>query len=100
MATKFGQFVREVEREAKTEGREAVEQLEAFRAHFRIGRELAEARRRKKMTQLQVAKLAHVDQAEVSNIERGAANPTINTLSALAGAVGLELGFKRASRRP
>jgi DNA-binding phage protein len=42
-----------------------------------------------KLSQAQVAKRAQVDQGDVSKIERGMANPTLATLSAVALAVGL-----------
>lgn len=99
MATKFTDFVREMEAEARAEGRESVEELETFRAHFRLGRELAEARRSRKLTQSKVAQLADIDQSEISDLERGVANPTFDTLSAIAHAVGMEVGFRPAARR-
>jgi DNA-binding phage protein len=94
MATKFADFVREVEAEARAEGPEAVAQLEAFRDHFRVGRKLAQARLAKNLTQKQVASRAKVDQGDLSKIERGLANPTLATLSAVALAVGYELDVK------
>ena len=99
MATKFKDFIRDLENEAAKEGPQAVEQLKAFRTHFRIGRELAQARKRLRLTQQQLAKRADIDQAEVSNIERGVANPTFNTLSAVVSAVGMEIALKRSRRR-
>ncbi len=98
MATKFSTFVREIEDEAKAEGAEAVKQLDALRTHFRLGRRIAEARLARDLTQRQVANLAGIDQADVSNIERGAANPTFNTLNALVSAVGMELDLKKSRR--
>jgi DNA-binding phage protein len=98
MATKFSTFVREIEDEAKAEGPEAVKELDALRAHFRLGRRIAEARLARDQTQSQVAKLAGIDQADVSNIERGAANPTFNTLNALVSAVGMEIDLKKSRR--
>jgi DNA-binding XRE family transcriptional regulator len=91
MATKFADVMREIEAEARAEGPKAVRELEAFRAHFRVGRQIAEARRARRLTQRQVAKIARIDQADISNIERGAANPTLNTLSAVASAVGMRI---------
>jgi DNA-binding XRE family transcriptional regulator len=111
MATKFTDVMREIEAEAHAEGPEAVGQLEAFRAHFRLGRQIAEARRARRLTQKQVAKIARIDQADVSEIERGASNPTLSKLNAIASAVGMELELtkkryggvtssaRRASRR-
>lgn len=43
-ATKFVDVMREIEAEARAEGPEAVKELQAFRAHFRLGRQIAEAR--------------------------------------------------------
>src|ERR1700722_7258003 len=98
MATKFSAFVREIEDEAKAEGPQTVKELDAFRAHFRLGRRIAEARLARDLTQKQVARLAGIDQADVSNIERGAANPTLNTLNAVVCAVGMEIDIKRSRR--
>ena len=99
MATKFADFVRGLEDEAREEGPEAVAQLEVLRDHFRLGRQLAQARLEKKLSQTQVAERAQVDQGDVSKIERGMANPTLATLSAVASAVGLEVDLRRRSRR-
>ena len=66
MGTKFSTFLKEIEDEARAEGPEAVEQLETFGAHFRMGRKLAEARRAQHLTQKEVAKRAKVDQAQIS----------------------------------
>ena len=96
MATKFDDFYREIEREAEAEGSEAVEQLATFKAHFRLGRRIAEARHARKLSQKAVAQLAGVDQSDVSNIERGATNPTFNTFNAVVCAVGMEIDLKEA----
>jgi len=98
MATKLSDFIREIEAEAQAEGTEAVAQLEAFREHFRVGRKLAQARIAKKLTQKEVAARAHVDQADISKIERGLANPTFGTLRAVACAVGYEVDVKPRRR--
>ena len=99
MATKFSEFMRGIEEEARAEGPEAVAQLEALRDHFRLGRQLAQARLKQKLSQTQVAERAQVDQGDVSKIERGIANPTLSTLSAVACAVGLEVDLKRRPGR-
>ena len=95
MATKFKDFMREVEEEARKEGPAAIAELEALRTHFRLGRQIAQLRRALKLTQKDLAKRAGIDQADVSNFERGASNPTLNTLDALAGAVGMEIGIRK-----
>jgi predicted XRE-type DNA-binding protein len=98
VATKFSDFMREIEAEARAEGPEAVAQLQKLRAYYRLGRQLAEARLRKKLSQKQVAELAHVDQGDISNLERGRGNPTVAKLSAVASSLGLELNLRRAVR--
>lgn len=98
MATKFSDVMREIEAEARAEGPGAVKELETFRAHFRLGRQIAEARRARHLTQKQVAEIARIDQADVSNIERGAANPTFTTLNAVVSAVGMEIDLARKRR--
>ena len=94
MGTSFDDFIKEIEEEARTEGTEAVEHVEALRAHFRIGRQLAMARRAAKLTQAQAAARAGLDQGDVSRIERGNGNPTFNTLAALAQVVGMEIDLR------
>lgn len=93
MATKFKDFMAEIEAEARAEGPEAVAELDMLRTHFRLGRQLAAARRTKHLTQKQLAERAGIDQADVSEIERGAANPTLNKLEAIASAMDLQLNF-------
>jgi DNA-binding XRE family transcriptional regulator len=71
MATRFAHYMRGLEGETRAEGPDAVAQLKVLRDHFRLGRQLAEARLKHKLTQQQVAKLSQIDQADVSKIERG-----------------------------
>lgn len=97
MATKFSEFMRGIEEEARAEGPEAVTQLEALREHFRLGRQLAQARLKQNLSQTQVAERAEVGQGDVAKIDRGMASPTLSTLSAVAYAVGLDVDLKRRS---
>ena len=60
MATKFNDFMRGIEEQAEAEGPEAVAQLQTFRDHFRLGRELAQARLASGLTQKQVATKAEI----------------------------------------
>ena len=99
MTTKFAEVMREIEAEARAEGPKAVRELEVFRAYFRLGRQIAEARLARRLTQKQVAKIARIDQSDVSNIERGAANPTLSKLNAIASAVGMELELTKKRYR-
>lgn len=99
MATKFKDFMREIEDEARAEGPDAVAEMEALRTHFRIGRQLAKARRAEHLSQTQVAARAGIDQADVSDLERGAANPTLAKLEAVAAILGLHVDLRKSRNR-
>jgi transcriptional regulator with XRE-family HTH domain len=45
------------------------------------------------MTQRELARASGIDQAEISRIERGQANPTVQTLQALGAPLGVVLDF-------
>jgi DNA-binding XRE family transcriptional regulator len=92
MATKFEDFVREVEVEAHAEGPQAVAELAALRAHFAMAQEIRELRKAHHLTQKQLAAVSGVDQAEISRIERGQTNATSSTLAALLAPLGARLG--------
>jgi ribosome-binding protein aMBF1 (putative translation factor) len=96
MTTTFDDFIKELEAEAKAEGPEAVAELEAFRLHFSLARQLAARRRERHLTQKQLAEMSGIDQAEISRIERGQANPTTSTLGALTRA--LEVNVQLVAR--
>ncbi len=91
MNTSFEDFNRELEAEAEAEGPEAVAELEAFRLHFSLARQLMARRRERNLTQKQLAELSGIDQAEISRIERGQANPTTATLGALTRALAVDV---------
>ena len=90
MAT-FDDFIAELETEARAEGPEAIAELEAFRLHFSLARQLAEQRRARHLTQKQLAEMTGIDQAEISRIERGQANATTATLGTLTRALGVDV---------
>ncbi len=88
MATKFSEFIEDLEREAKAEGPEAVAELRYYRERFRLARRFAEARRKRGWTQKKLATKTGIHQSEISNIESGQANPTYKTLQIVAAALG------------
>ena len=102
MSRKFKDFMREVEEEAQREGPHAVAEIKALDAHFKLATELILLRKQRGLTQRQLSTRSGVQQAEISRIEGGRANPTVTTLSALASALGGELGIRirAANRRP
>ena len=91
MTETFEDFFSELVAEAEAEGPAAVAELEALRLHYALARQLIERRHEKHLTQKQLAELSGIDQAEISRIERGQANPTTATLSALTRALGVDV---------
>jgi DNA-binding XRE family transcriptional regulator len=87
----FDELYREVLQEAEAEGPAAVAELRALEDYYGLWAEFLALRRRRRMTQAQLASRSGVPQSEISRIERGAANPTAATLRALVEALGAEL---------
>ncbi len=100
MVIKCSEFTDTVRVEANFEDSEDVTRIEPDRGHYRLGRCLAQARLEKRLTQRQVAKAAHVDQGQVSEVERGVGNPTLRILTAVANAVGLNVELRPSSHPP
>jgi transcriptional regulator with XRE-family HTH domain len=63
-----------------------------------VGEAVARARKAASLTQVQLAQAASVQQAEISRIERGHANPTVTTLARIAAATGSRLELVEANR--
>lgn len=97
MSRKFSDFMREVEAEARREGPEAVAELAAFDAHFKLAAELILLRKKRGLTQRQLSARSGIQQAEISRIEGGRANPTLETISVLARSLGGELKLAAAA---
>lgn len=58
---------------------------------LRIGRRIRETRRSKKMTQAEVARGAGLTQQQISKIEQGAENPSLDTLERIQKYLGEDL---------
>ena len=59
-----------------------------------VGDVVIAARAKTGMTQKELAQITGVDQSDISRIERGSANPTVETLEKLASGLGGELVIK------
>jgi DNA-binding XRE family transcriptional regulator len=94
MSHKFSDFMKDLEAEARREGPKAVAEMRAFEAHFKLAAELVLLRKRRKLTQRQLSARSGVQQAEISRIEGGRANPTVATVFALAKALGGNLTIR------
>jgi DNA-binding XRE family transcriptional regulator len=99
MATKFNDYIGEVEDKANAAGPESVARWDAFNAHYAMAREMRELRKARNLTQKQLAAASGIDQAEISRIERGQTNPTTSTLAALLGPLGARLGVVAVKTR-
>jgi DNA-binding XRE family transcriptional regulator len=90
MGSKFSDYVSEVVQTADTEQRAL---LDAFGSHFEAERRLhfdmpkmlVAARKRAGLNQQQLADLSGVGQSEISRIENGQGNPTLDTLDRIVG---------------
>lgn len=58
-----------------------------------LGRAVAAIRQEQGLTQTALARATSIQQAEISRIERGHGNPTVDTLARLAAALGRELSL-------
>jgi len=92
-SNRFNDFLEEIREEARAEGPEAEAELAFFEERYRLARELMVRRRQLKLTQARLAKKSGVGQAEISKIESGRSNPTLETLSVLAKALDCRLSL-------
>jgi DNA-binding XRE family transcriptional regulator len=99
MATKFDEYIREVEKKAKAGGPDAAARWDAFNAHYTMSREVRELRKQHKLTQKQLAAVSGINQGEISRIERGQTNPTATTLAALLAPLNARLGVVPREQR-
>ena len=79
----FDTLMDSIETEAKAEGDGAVQEMQALTDYYGVFNQFLELRKKRKMTQKELAAAAHIDQSEISRIEKGAANPTLATLETL-----------------
>lgn len=87
----FDKLIDDIEQEAVAEGPEAVAELRALDARFRLAAELLAARRRAHMTQRELASRSGVQQADISKIERGEVVPKVSTMDRLLTPLGHRL---------
>ena len=60
-------------------------------AFIMVGNAVAEARAARGLSQKELSGLTGIDQSDLSRIERGIANPSVNTLNLIAQALGATL---------
>ncbi|MCR5034682.1 MAG: helix-turn-helix domain-containing protein [Clostridia bacterium] len=64
---------------------------EKMPASMLVANAVSEARSKAGFTQSQLAAATGIDQSDISKIERGVSNPSVNTLSRIADALGADL---------
>lgn len=94
----YEDFMRDIrtswtENDWKTYNAISADFLKEMKDRAELGAALQSARKAQSLTQPTLSKLADVQQAEISRIERGVGNPTATTLFRLTHALGLKLAF-------
>lgn len=82
----------------KTVESEEVAAFEAYSASFRLANQILQARRTAGMTQVELAERSGIGQAEISRLEQGGGNPTVETLSRIGGCLDLRLDLVKTPR--
>jgi DNA-binding XRE family transcriptional regulator len=93
MSTNFQDYVHEVEEQSTPEELHA---LNAARARFALGASIHDHRKAMGLTQEQLAVLTGISQADISRIERGQCNLTIETLVLLGEPLGMRPEYVEA----
>lgn len=62
---------------------------EALEPEFQIINAMIDARKSRSLTQKQLAEITGIDQADISKLENGNANPSLKTLQRLAAGMGM-----------
>jgi len=71
---------------------------DALEQEYTIIQAVIEARKAQNITQKQLAERTGIHQADISKIERGIANPSLNTLRRLADGLNMDLQLKFVPR--
>lgn len=67
------------------------QEWEAQESEFQVIKAIIKARKEQNMTQKQLADRTGIDQADISKIENGNANPSLKTLQRLASGMGMKM---------
>jgi transcriptional regulator with XRE-family HTH domain len=99
MSRDFDDLMHEIEDETRRAGPKAMRDAAALRASYRLAVSVIELRRKAGLSQRQLAARSGVQQADISRIEAGDANPTLATIAALAYALGTEVSLEPQAGR-
>lgn len=73
---------------------------DALEPEFQIIRAIIEGRERNALTQEQLAQATGINQANISRLESGTANPSLRTLKRLAAGMGMKLRLEFIPETP
>ena len=88
---KYSDFIQEIEKDP-----EYTEALENLKLHFALGDAVLRARMKLGWSQSELAKQIGTKQANISRIEAGLGNPTLNLIQKLIQTLELEISFTPA----
>lgn len=91
--TKFNDFLAEELKDPKFKA-----EYDALEPEFAIIQAMIDARKESGLTQKQLAEKTGINQADISKLERGNANPSLKTLKRLAAGMGRTLRVEFARR--
>ena len=91
--TDFDAFYEQLRQEADAEGPEAIAEFQALEEHYRLARYIITRRKALGLSQGELAAASGIHQSDLSRIEHGRANPTLDTLGALARALGVHVSL-------
>jgi DNA-binding phage protein len=94
------QFKDHVEEYRATADEVELELFDEFNNAFRLANQILSARKRVGLTQVELALRSGIGQSEISRIERGEGNPTVETLSRVGRSLNLNLQFVDAPSVP
>ncbi|VAW04175.1 hypothetical protein MNBD_ACTINO01-1618 [hydrothermal vent metagenome] len=74
-----------------------VKSFDGYTDAFRLANQILSARKHIGMTQVELASMSGIAQSEISRIERGIGNPTVETLSRVGRSLDLNLQLVHVS---
>ena len=86
MSNNFDDFLKE-----QLQDKAVRAEYDALEPEFAIIQAMIDARKSRGMTQKQLADATGINQADISKLERGNANPSLRTLQRLAAGMGMRL---------
>lgn len=89
MSNRFDDFLLE-----QLQNPEVRAEYDALEPEFAIMQAMIDARKASGLTQKQLAEKTGINQADISKLERGNANPSLRTLQRLAEGMGMRLTLK------